>query len=144
MKKALITGIAGQDGSYLADLLLSKGYEVHGIVKRESVEDAQRLSNLSHCIDRIHLTPVLLQSGRVGMVAHLMRRFVLGLLKFGECHFCLDVLLDRSVAGRLGKQALHTLDFLGRVSRASKIQVQIEPQQLSPGLEPVDTNLQPV
>lgn len=58
MKKALITGIAGQDGSYLADLLLSKGYEVHGIVKRESVEDAQRLSNLSHCIDRIHLHPV--------------------------------------------------------------------------------------
>ncbi len=59
MKKALITGIGGQDGSYLADLLLSKGYEVHGIVKRESVEDAShRLGNLSHCIDRIHLHPI--------------------------------------------------------------------------------------
>jgi GDPmannose 4,6-dehydratase len=59
MKKALITGIAGQDGSYLAELLLSKGYEVHGIVKRESVEDAShRLGNLSQCIDRIHLHPV--------------------------------------------------------------------------------------
>ena len=34
MKKALITGITGQDGSYLADLLLSKGYEVHGIIRR--------------------------------------------------------------------------------------------------------------
>lgn len=36
MKKALITGITGQDGSYLAELLLSKGYEVHGIIRRAS------------------------------------------------------------------------------------------------------------
>ncbi len=39
MKKALITGITGQDGSYLADLLLSKGYEVHGIIRRNSTSD---------------------------------------------------------------------------------------------------------
>ena len=37
MKKALITGITGQDGSYLAELLLEKGYAVHGIVRRSSV-----------------------------------------------------------------------------------------------------------
>ncbi len=37
MKKALITGITGQDGAYLADLLLGKGYEVHGIKRRSSV-----------------------------------------------------------------------------------------------------------
>ena len=36
MKKALVTGITGQDGSYLAELLLDKGYEVHGIVRRAS------------------------------------------------------------------------------------------------------------
>lgn len=36
MKKALITGITGQDGSYLAELLLEKGYEVHGIIRRSS------------------------------------------------------------------------------------------------------------
>ena len=36
MKKALITGITGQDGSYLAELLLDKGYEVHGIIRRHS------------------------------------------------------------------------------------------------------------
>ena len=41
MRKALITGIAGQDGSYLAELLLSKGYEVHGIVRRNSVSENQ-------------------------------------------------------------------------------------------------------
>jgi len=39
MKKALITGITGQDGSYLAELLLEKGYEVHGIMCRKSVVD---------------------------------------------------------------------------------------------------------
>ena len=36
MKKALITGVTGQDGSYLAELLLDKGYEVHGVVRRSS------------------------------------------------------------------------------------------------------------
>ena len=41
MKKALITGIAGQDGSYLSELLLEKGYEVHGIVRRHSVAENQ-------------------------------------------------------------------------------------------------------
>ena len=42
MKKALITGITGQDGSYLAELLLSKGYDVHGIVRRVALEDEIR------------------------------------------------------------------------------------------------------
>ena len=42
-KKALITGITGQDGSYLAQLLLSKGYEVHGIIRRSSVPNTSRL-----------------------------------------------------------------------------------------------------
>jgi GDPmannose 4,6-dehydratase len=52
MKKAIITGITGQDGSYLAELLLEKGYEVHGIVRRASTETFQRIS---HVTDRIHL-----------------------------------------------------------------------------------------
>ncbi len=46
MKKALITGITGQDGSYLAELLLSKGYEVHGIVRRTSSFNRQRIDHL--------------------------------------------------------------------------------------------------
>ena len=45
-KKALITGITGQDGSYLAELLLAKGYEVHGIVRRSSVGNTVRLDHL--------------------------------------------------------------------------------------------------
>jgi GDPmannose 4,6-dehydratase len=44
VKRALITGITGQDGSYLADLLLAKGYEVHGLVRRASTSDAPRLA----------------------------------------------------------------------------------------------------
>lgn len=47
MKKALITGITGQDGSYLAEFLLEKGYEVHGIVRRASVSNTQRIDHLT-------------------------------------------------------------------------------------------------
>ncbi len=46
MKKALITGITGQDGSYLAELLLSKGYEVHGLIRRASTFNTQRIDHL--------------------------------------------------------------------------------------------------
>jgi GDPmannose 4,6-dehydratase len=51
-KRALITGITGQDGSYLAELLLDKGYEVHGMVRRASTEKADRIEHLR---DRLHL-----------------------------------------------------------------------------------------
>ena len=46
MKKALITGITGQDGSYLAELLLAKGYEVHGMVRRSSSFNTGRIDRL--------------------------------------------------------------------------------------------------
>ena len=48
MKKALITGITGQDGSYLAELLLSKGYEVHGMIRRASTFNTRRIDHLYH------------------------------------------------------------------------------------------------
>lgn len=48
MKKALITGITGQDGSYLAELLLSKGYEVHGIIRRASTFNTRRIDHIYH------------------------------------------------------------------------------------------------
>jgi GDPmannose 4,6-dehydratase len=53
-KRALITGITGQDGSYLAELLLDKGYEVTGIVRRSS---APNLGRIEHLLDRIELRP---------------------------------------------------------------------------------------
>ena len=46
MKKALITGITGQDGAYLAELLLSKGYEVYGIKRRSSLFNTERIDHL--------------------------------------------------------------------------------------------------
>jgi len=54
MKRALITGITGQDGSYLAELLLEKGYDVHAIVRRASSTNFWRIE---HLLDRIHLHP---------------------------------------------------------------------------------------
>ena len=53
-KRAIITGITGQDGSYLAELLLEKGYEVYGIVRRASAPSYWRIE---HMLDRIHLRP---------------------------------------------------------------------------------------
>lgn len=56
MRRALITGITGQDGSYLAEYLFSKGYEVHGIVRREAFEDAQhRMANIKHLVEDVTL-----------------------------------------------------------------------------------------
>ena len=46
MKKALVTGITGQDGSYLAELLLDRGYEVHGLVRRSSTFSTDRIDHL--------------------------------------------------------------------------------------------------
>ena len=46
MKKALITGVTGQDGAYLAEFLLSKGYEVHGIKRRASLFNTNRIDHI--------------------------------------------------------------------------------------------------
>ncbi len=52
MKKALVTGISGQDGSYLTELLLSKGYEVHGIIRRSSTFNTGKID---HIFDKLNL-----------------------------------------------------------------------------------------
>ena len=62
-QRALITGITGQDGSYLAELLVSKGYEVHGTVRRVALEDpAHRLARLRHVRDKITLHAASVES----------------------------------------------------------------------------------
>ncbi|PLC57437.1 GDP-mannose 4,6-dehydratase [Photobacterium carnosum] len=55
MKKALITGITGQDGSYLAELLLEKGYEVHGLIRRASSFNTERVDAVCNTNKNIHL-----------------------------------------------------------------------------------------
>ena len=62
-RRALITGITGQDGSYLAEFLLEKGYEVHGIVRRVALEDQEhRLGRIRHLFDRVVLHAASLES----------------------------------------------------------------------------------
>ena len=63
MRKALLTGITGQDGSYLAELLLEKGYEVHALVRRAALEDAEhRLGRIRGILDRVQLHSGSLES----------------------------------------------------------------------------------
>jgi GDPmannose 4,6-dehydratase len=63
MKRALITGITGQDGSYLAELLLAQGYEVHGLVRRVALEDpSHHMSRLTGILDRLRLHAASLES----------------------------------------------------------------------------------
>jgi GDPmannose 4,6-dehydratase len=69
MKRALITGITGQDGSYLADFLLSKKYEVHGMVRRSSTENFERISHLGRRV-ALHQADLLDQLS----IIHLMRK----------------------------------------------------------------------
>jgi GDPmannose 4,6-dehydratase len=62
-KRALITGISGQDGSYLAELLLEKGYEVHGIARRMAIENPEhRLFRIRHLVKKIELHGASLES----------------------------------------------------------------------------------
>src|SRR3989344_7872855 len=61
-RRALITGITGQAGSYLAEFLLSKGYEVHGLVRHVAIDDKERLSRIQHLLGKITLHPGSIES----------------------------------------------------------------------------------
>src|SRR5439155_11001665 len=62
-RRALISGITGQDGSYLAEFLLGKGYEVHGIVRRVAIEDPDhRLWRIKHILGQLTIHPASLES----------------------------------------------------------------------------------
>lgn len=80
VKKALITGIAGQDGSYLAEFLLGRGYEVHGIVRRQSIEDSSvKLKNIAGVLDRLILHVASLEN-------HLSLYKVISQVQPNECY----------------------------------------------------------
>jgi GDPmannose 4,6-dehydratase len=80
VKKALITGITGQDGSYLAEYLLEGGYEVHGLVRRVALEDPiRRFTRLEHLLDRVTLHPASLES--YPSIFHVLAKH-----EFDECY----------------------------------------------------------
>ena len=72
MKKALITGITGQDGSYLAELLLEKGYEVHGIIRRASTFNTSRIDHL-YADPHIHGVRLFLHYGDIADSTNLIK-----------------------------------------------------------------------
>jgi GDPmannose 4,6-dehydratase len=72
MKRALITGITGQDGSYLADLLLAKGYEVHGIIRRASTFNTARIDHL-YQDSHVHGVRLFLHYGDLADSVHLVK-----------------------------------------------------------------------
>ncbi|HET6890941.1 MAG TPA: GDP-mannose 4,6-dehydratase [Pyrinomonadaceae bacterium] len=79
-KKVLITGITGQDGSYLAEELLGRGYEVHGIVRRVALEAPERRTErITHLLDKITLHPASLES--YPSIFHIVSRY-----DFDECY----------------------------------------------------------
>src|SRR4051794_23109016 len=72
IRRALITGITGQDGSYLAELLLAKGYEVHGVLRPDSgVDPTRRLARIQSILDNLQLHSVSL--GNVTAVSEILR-----------------------------------------------------------------------
>ena len=92
-KRALITGITGQDGSYLAEHLLDLGYEVHGLVRRVALEDqVNRLGRIEHLLDRVTLHPASLESFPSIYT-------VIGQTPFDECyHFAAQSFVAESFA----------------------------------------------
>jgi GDPmannose 4,6-dehydratase len=80
MQKVLITGITGQDGSYLAEELLARGDEVHGLVRRVALEDPQRrFTRIAHLLGQVTLHPASLES--YPSIFHVFSQ-----LKFDECY----------------------------------------------------------
>jgi GDPmannose 4,6-dehydratase len=67
MKRALVTGITGQDGSYLAELLLEQGYEVHGVVRRSSIEKHDRIAHIQDRL-QLHQADLLDQSALIDVM----------------------------------------------------------------------------
>jgi GDPmannose 4,6-dehydratase len=92
-KKVLITGITGQDGSYLAEHLISLGYEVHSLVRRAALEDAEhRFWRIAHIVDKLSLHPANHES--YASIFHVVRQH-----EFDECyHLAAQSFVDESFA----------------------------------------------
>jgi GDPmannose 4,6-dehydratase len=121
-KRALITGITGQDGSYLAEHLLGLGYEVHGVVRRVALEDPdQRLGRIRHLLGRVRLHPATLEC-----YASLLQ--VAGAAAFDECyHLAAQSFVAESFADGFSTMAVnvqgthHLLESLRRLQPGCRL-----------------------
>jgi GDPmannose 4,6-dehydratase len=89
--RALITGITGQDGSYLAELLLDKGYEVHGIVRRASLINTGRIDHLLFPKERVTLHYGDLSNGLDGLIYDLKPDFIYNMASMSHVRVSFDV-----------------------------------------------------
>lgn len=114
MKRALITGIAGQDGSYLAELLLEKGYEVHGIVRRQSVAEHQD-SRIDHLAGRVrtHYGDLLDERSIERVVAEVKPDEVYNLAAQSHVRISFDVPVFTSQTNAIG--VLNVIDVCRRI-----------------------------
>jgi len=119
-KIALITGIAGQDGSYLAELLLERGFDVHGIVRRNSVPEHQE-SRIHHLQDRIttHYGDVLDSSSLDRMVSELKPNLLFNLAAQSHVRISFEIPEFTSQTNSIG--ALNVFESVRRLSPDTRV-----------------------
>jgi GDPmannose 4,6-dehydratase len=116
MKRALITGVTGQDGSHLAELLLQQGYEVHGVVRRSSTENFERINHLTGKI-QLHQADLLDQLSMIDVLREVEPREVYNLaaMSFVPTSWKQPVLTGEFTAIGVTRmlEAIHLIDAKG-------------------------------
>ena len=124
-KKAIITGITGQDGSYLAELLLEKGYQVHGVVRRNSTSSLERIQHLvndetiynKHLF--LHFGDLADTSACISLVDQVRPSEIYNLAAQSHVRISFDIPEFTSDVNAIG--ALNVYDAVRRISPSTKV-----------------------
>ena len=126
MKTALVTGIAGQDGSYLAELLLSKGYRVHGLTKSCSIHSEGFLPRIAHILNEIslHENIIILCGHYKGVDERLRAHYItkevsIGSYVFSGCSDLTSVSIPSSVTS-IGSYTFNNCSSLTSIESSNK------------------------
>jgi len=141
-KKALISGITGQDGSYLAELLLGKGYEVHGLIRRTALHP-ESLKNIAHIQDRLTLHYGDLATGNHALLSELQPDEVYNLAAQSDVRVSFDI---PEYTGEItGLGVLRLLEAVRRFSPSSRFYQASSSEMFgnSPPPQSEDTPMQP-
>ena len=144
VKKALITGITGQDGSYLAELLLGKGYEVHGLIRRTALYP-ESLKNIAHIQDRLtlHYGDLAIENHLFGLLSELQPDEIYNLAAQSDVRVSFDI---PEYTGEItGLGVLRLLEAIRRFSPSSKFYQASSSEMFgnSPPPQNEDTPMQP-